>query len=534
MEFDPDILKHFVNFMNNPDERTATDQFGNGDKYFGICVLMATLPGLPMFGHGQIEGYAEKYGMEFRRAYWDERPNEWLVHRHEQEIFPLLHHRHIFAEARDFLLYDFFAPEGHVNEDVFAYSNRCGEARGLVVYQNKFAAARGWVHNSAAFALKTPNGKQLMQRTLGEGLGLHADGNNFTIFRDSISGLEYIRSSKDLCERGLYVELEAYKYHVFVDFREVPDNVWHHYGHLNAYLNGRGVPSMDAAMREIFLRPLHAPLKELANAGMLNYLMSARVYTSESAQHRAALDEVEGKMLNLLREVKGFTGGSGDDAAIAHEIREQMAALLRLPTFAQRFPLPGSPDYAAAIAHLAGGLTDDPAIWGTLFGWLIVHALGKMVSDSEFEEQSRSWLDEWLLGRLLAGALVDLGLDEGAAWRSVGTLALLTTHQRWFTTAATPRQVLVGWLEDHEVQRFLQINRHQGALWFNQESFEHLLWWMHAIAAVTLSAAHTSPEEVAQHMLACYQTLAELRHAEESSAFQVERLLEAAQTPVLV
>ena len=29
---------------------------------------MATMPGLPMFGHGQIEGFAEKYGMEYRRA----------------------------------------------------------------------------------------------------------------------------------------------------------------------------------------------------------------------------------------------------------------------------------------------------------------------------------------------------------------------------------------------------------------------------------------------------------------------------------
>ena len=75
LEFDPEILKRYVNFMNNPDERTAVDQFGKGDKYFGVCTLMATMPGLPMFGHGQIEGFSEKYGMEFRRAYWDEQPD---------------------------------------------------------------------------------------------------------------------------------------------------------------------------------------------------------------------------------------------------------------------------------------------------------------------------------------------------------------------------------------------------------------------------------------------------------------------------
>ena len=72
---------------------TAVDQFDKGDKYFGICAMMATLPGLPMFGHGQIEGFTEKYGMEYRVAYWDEIPDGYLVERHEREIFPLLRQR---------------------------------------------------------------------------------------------------------------------------------------------------------------------------------------------------------------------------------------------------------------------------------------------------------------------------------------------------------------------------------------------------------------------------------------------------------
>ncbi len=90
LEFDPQILKRYVNFMNNPDEKTAVDQFGKGDKYFGICTLMATMPGLPMFGHGQIEGFSEKYGMEYFRPYWDEEPDTYLIQRHQQDIFPLL------------------------------------------------------------------------------------------------------------------------------------------------------------------------------------------------------------------------------------------------------------------------------------------------------------------------------------------------------------------------------------------------------------------------------------------------------------
>jgi len=88
-EFDRDILKRFVNFMSNPDEETAVAQFGKGDKYFGVATMLATMPGLPMIAHGQIEGFTEKYGMEFKRAYRDEVPDWDFVARHEREIFPL-------------------------------------------------------------------------------------------------------------------------------------------------------------------------------------------------------------------------------------------------------------------------------------------------------------------------------------------------------------------------------------------------------------------------------------------------------------
>ena len=150
IEFEPEILKRYVNFMNNPDERTAIDQFGNGDKYFGTCVLMATLPGLPMFGHGQVEGYTEKYGMEYRRAYLDETPDAYLVERHQREVFPLLHRRPIFAGVENFHLYDFFTSEGWVNEDVICYSNSLGDQRSLVIYNNKFSTTDGWVRWAAA------------------------------------------------------------------------------------------------------------------------------------------------------------------------------------------------------------------------------------------------------------------------------------------------------------------------------------------------------------------------------------------------
>jgi hypothetical protein len=64
----------------------------------------------------------------------------------------LLKKRYLFSQVQDFLLYDFYSPEGYVNEDVFAFSNRSGTERALVVYHNKFATARGWIRISAAYS----------------------------------------------------------------------------------------------------------------------------------------------------------------------------------------------------------------------------------------------------------------------------------------------------------------------------------------------------------------------------------------------
>jgi 4-alpha-glucanotransferase len=152
-----------------------------------------------------------------------------------------------------------------VNENVFAYSNCAGDSlastgeRGLVVYNNKFAQARGWIHTSAAYSVKKGGGdplpgtgeRRLIQKTLGEGLGLHPDEDHFCIFRDHISGLEHITSSQELCDKGLYVELGGFKYLVYLDFREVEDNQAHLYRQLMTHLGGRGVPSIEEALREM-------------------------------------------------------------------------------------------------------------------------------------------------------------------------------------------------------------------------------------------------------------------------------------------
>src|SRR5688500_13497009 len=245
LEFDPQILKRYVNFMNNPDEKTAIEQYGNGDKYFGVATVLSTLPGLPMFGHGQIEGFREKYGMEFRKPKLDEQPDEGLIRGHEWKIFPLLHRRSLFADVEQFFLYDLFRSDGGVDENVFAYSNVFNDERGLVLYHNRFADTRGWIKMSAAYLDKATG--DVRQKLLAEGLSLPFEG--YVIFKDYITHLEYIRSCEELWQKGMYVELHAYQHHVCMDWRFVDDERWQV---VHDALNGAGVESMQAKWDEMF------------------------------------------------------------------------------------------------------------------------------------------------------------------------------------------------------------------------------------------------------------------------------------------
>ncbi|MCQ2592609.1 MAG: alpha-amylase family glycosyl hydrolase [Treponema sp.] len=268
--FDPQVLKRYVNFMNNPDEETAIAQFGDGDKYFGCCTLMITMPGLPMFGHGQIEGFTEKYGMEYTKAYKDEKPSDYLVSRHWDDIFPLMKKRYLFSGVDNFLFYDLWQ-DGKVNENVFAYSNGAGDERALVFYNNKYDSAHGWIKFSDPYAEKTGNGDEIIQknRSIAEGLNLTAEDDKYCIFQEHKSKLWYIRKSSEICEQGMFVMLKGFEYQVFLNIHQVTDTEDHRYKILCDFLNGAGCEDIETAWQELIYKDLYADFTIFANKALL-------------------------------------------------------------------------------------------------------------------------------------------------------------------------------------------------------------------------------------------------------------------------
>lgn len=459
IEFDPEILKRYVNFMSNPDEKTALEQFGKGDKYFGVATVLATLPGLPMLGHGQVQGFGEQYGMEFRRATLDERPDADLVTRHEREIFPLLHRRAWFAEAQDFLLYDFTTDGGAVDEHVLAYSNGTGPQRSLVVYHDRFASTSGSIRDSATYAVKAPDGtKRQVRRSIAQGLGLPNEADAFVIFRDARTGLESLRSCRSIWEHGLHLSLDAYAVRVLWEFREVRDGSAGQWARLAARLGGTPVPSLDDALRELQLEPVHRPFRALFADGFVRAVLDGVATPPQ-------LDELERRYAAFLTALAEATGITGEPVSLTRATRTRIERV---------FAPPGEPldrqDRAALLVWLALGRT------------------GELAPGADVAATSLAWYDELRLPGALAAGLHDAGFGEAEAWAVADLVRVMLALPRPSSVRGPARsadgRLIDQWLARDVVRTAIGLNTWQGVEYVDRDAFTRVLRWAARLDAI--------------------------------------------------
>jgi len=209
---EPEVLGRFVHFLSNPDEEPARHTFGTGDKYFGACAMMCTLPGLPLFSHGQIEGFAEKYGMEFSAPRWEEHVDTGAYERHEREISPLLRDRALYAGVEHFELFVVHDVRGAVRHDVFAYTNEHGGRRALFVFHNGPGEVDVVVSRTVA---KMRASGVSGARDLADVLGIHAFETPFVRARTPTGEASFPRAA---FAHGLSLRVGSYGYLAFTDF----------------------------------------------------------------------------------------------------------------------------------------------------------------------------------------------------------------------------------------------------------------------------------------------------------------------------
>jgi glycosidase len=577
LEFDPDIMKRYVNFMSNPDERTAIDQFGKGDKCFGVAALMATLPGLPMFGHGQIEGFTEKYGMEYQRPRYDETPDHWLVERHEREIAPLLHRRSLFAESSNFLLYDFFHDNGSVDENVFAYSNRNGGERALVVYNNRYGVTHGVIDLSAAYADKGAG--QLRQQRLREGLGLSGDASAILAWRDSLTGLEYLRRANDLSERGLTLDLHAYQCHVFLDWRELRVTAEQPWDRLCDQLNGRGVPNLDDALVNLELRPVHDALRQQLDPALVRLLADLAEHPRTlgagplAAGKDKKIEPARGEFFelawthceNFLRVAqtayasrmgaKKQPAGAGkptNPVLLGPVFRERLRGTMRIPAIEALFPAPWTVAARRVLPSPSPQFTAT-AMWGPVLGWCVLELLAESIDAESPERVALDLFDRLRLREPFAQAFAALGFEGEEGWRVAARIkvVLLTgagvgkeeesnagvepeaagettaTEAESAATAGDERVALSPALwpalwYDPDVRWLCGVHEAEDHDYLVRELYEELLWWLLMPSLLRLGC-EAAPSRAAVEEMS--KTVEEALATAEASGYRIDALL---------
>ena len=452
--FDPEILKRYVNFMNNPDEEPAAIQFGKGDKYFGICAMMSTMPGLPLFGHGQFEGFEEKYGMEYRRSYWNESPDPGFVAHHERIITPLLKNRRLFANVTHFRLYDFIKNNHHVDENVFAYSNYSGNSGMLFIFNNSNRATEGAIQLCSKWRTKTlPDEDCLLEETLGEALALSGKPNRYVKFYDVITQRWFLRNSSALMQSGFHCHLNPYQFHVYIDFSEFDDTDDHKYQKLENHLQGLGCIDLE----EEWIDLQHHPLFKIVSSFFTEEIMKAfekLIRTDFASSKCAETDCWKSLRINLEKPAIESAKFLSTEENIIHmdDLLDSIFNLIdkdRLVFYGNQNP---SPTYDRL---------------NILWHGLIQIGLKKALLRFDIDNDSFSYL--W---RPLKVRLLEMGIDD----KTASSIAKVTDRFTEIITLDDSFEAKNFFLLS-ETQSWIQLNVYHGTRYFNKEAFEELLAW---------------------------------------------------------
>ena len=499
LEFNPEILKRYVNFMSNPDEETAINQFGKGDKYFGVAVMMVTMPGLPMFGHGQIEGFSEKYGMEYKQAYYNESSDEHLLWRHNKEIFPLMKMRHLFSQIENFEFYDFYDSTGIVNQNVYAFSNRNGYESVLVLYNNSYYETEGYIKYSCPRTINGNSSGMKNPQRLDELLGFKPKLNHFYSYTDHRTQLQYLLSGKEIAEEGFKVHLFGYQYRVCLNFKEFYD-VDGRYEKLYLQLNRSGVSSIDEALKEMDLLPLHTAIENIFSRINLEkfreFLLDKEVISKVKKNESNFSEEVLPAYKILINQIKEFSdikfsnkkseGQFISDLLTAHKLYQILIKHSNRKTVTKWM----------LQTNLLLPVNSKPEINQELATLVIVLILKNSLAQSASKIDPQKIFNDLLFYKPISRTLESISVNVNTYIKIELIKALLEYHYRNTEKEKTAsniknsendiydgnKDVLVDTLnlllDKSIVFNILHVNEFNGITYFNKENFEDLLRWL--------------------------------------------------------
>jgi hypothetical protein len=187
LKSDVSYQKKLVRFIENHDEPRSAAVFGP-DKLKAAAALLATLPGMKLYHHGQLEGKKIKIPMQLCRI-TDETADKELMDFYKKLLF--ITSQDIFSDGR-WELKDVYSSGDESFKNLIAFVWASAKNEKLIVVNVNEYRSQGRI--------------SLKKEISGYGnYGLH----------DELNDLRYVRNGREMADPGLHVVLEVFQSHIF-------------------------------------------------------------------------------------------------------------------------------------------------------------------------------------------------------------------------------------------------------------------------------------------------------------------------------
>ena len=389
-----------------------------------------------------------------------------------------------------------------------------------------------------------------------------------------------MRRASDVLDRGRFtLELHAYQSHVFLDWREMQSTAQHPWDRLCDHLHGRGVPSLDDALVNLELRPVHDALRRLLEPALVRTLaeLSEHPQAARGSEKQRNIELQKEEFLetawtrcqDFLRESQvAFHARKGEPLAVrptkpallAEKFRERLRAAMEIPALERLFPIPWNVGARRVLPSLSPELIAT-SIWGPVLSWCVLELLAESIDPEKPERAALDLFDRLRLREPLAHSFLALGFKGEENWRAAARIkvALLVEAEMYAPEAsstlperakavpiddvaasatatsaaptkapgkqeqATPALSPILW-HDPDVRWLTGVHEAHGHTYFVKESYDELIWWLQLPALIKL-AGESVPDRSAIAELS--KTIKEALEACASAAYSLDAFLES-------
>jgi hypothetical protein len=160
--------------------------------------------------------------------------------------------------------------------------------------------------------------------------------------------------------------------------------------------------------------------------------------------------------------------------------------------------------------------------WRILYIWLVVHRLGKIISDDKYEYHSGEYLDNWLLTKKIFNNICNLGYDKYFAEQECRLIRILTRFHRWFDDRRCVEENILSiksMFDVKDVQIYTGVNHYEGVWYIHKESFEIMVYWLFIVSIMILSP---EDKEIYSKIMSRYNIADKLIYTAECSGYKVD------------